>query len=146
MTFNIIGRARERTTQFKSISFKTNNLKNTEKKPAGLGLRNLLFTDLYVTFVVFFLVRKQRLRKLDLIHKKTWGSFRDFFIFDPKYESLHFYHSISQLWIALRYRNLLRICRSFFKRLLFLHYQVILAATSDFPTGFVFVLCSMVWE
>lgn len=71
MTFNIIGRARERTTQFKSISFKTNNLKNTEKKPAGLGLRNLLFTDLYVTFVVFFLVRKQRLRKLDLIHKKT---------------------------------------------------------------------------
>lgn len=31
MTFNIIGRARERTTQFKSISFKTNNLKNREE-------------------------------------------------------------------------------------------------------------------
>lgn len=77
MTFNIIGRAREteRTTQFKIISFKADNLKNTEKKPAGLGLRNLLFRDLYVTFVVFFLVRKQRLRKLierlDLIHKKN---------------------------------------------------------------------------
>lgn len=76
MTFNIIGRAREteRTTQFKRISFKADNLKNTEKKPAGLSLRNLL-RDLYVTFVVFFLVRKQRLRKLierlDLIHKKN---------------------------------------------------------------------------
>lgn len=40
MTFNIIEWAREieRTTPFKSISFETDNLKNREQKPAGLGL------------------------------------------------------------------------------------------------------------
>lgn len=47
---------------------------------------------------------------------------------------------------SLRFRDLPRICTSIFKRLLFLHYQVILAATPDFLTGFVFVSCSKVWE
>lgn len=148
MTFNIIERAKEReiAIQFKSISFSADNLKNTEKKPTGLGLVKSSVHRFVCNLCCFLLGQEAEIKKIGPDSQENLRViWRLFYLWAQiwKFSFLSFSQSTVD---CLRYRGVLRICRSLFKRLLFLHYQVILATTSDFPTGFVFVLCSMVWE
>lgn len=64
MTFNIIERDRERTTHFKSISLKADYLKNTEKKPTGLGLVKSSVHRVVYNLCSFLLGQEAEIRKI----------------------------------------------------------------------------------
>ena len=129
---------RKRTTQFKIISFKADKLKNREKKPTDLRPVKSSSVSRLITHVVFCLVRKQRLGNWAWFTGKLEAHLETFLSLTPNMTVYIFIIQLVNSGLLGGYRDLLRICRSLFKGLLFLHYQVVQAGNFGIPHCFWF--------